>query len=117
MEDLILQFGTFGVSKPEFINKEPHQQLLQAKELASKVLIERLSNKEVKLIYYELETFNLFVKERVSFNIEDYSDNHVLQKIIKQCDDYYNLAFMPSVNFRERILNCLLLYDNMLMCV
>lgn len=115
MDDLILQFQTFGITNQTFITKQPYHQLLHAKNLATKALVSTIPSHELKDLYSEMERFNIYTKEHVSFNTETYSDNPVLQKIIKQCDEYYHLTFQGD--FRTRILNCLLLYDNMLMCI
>ena len=112
MEDLILQLEHLKVER-ELMT--PLENLRKAKHISSRALIETKPDYKLDKIYLLLEDFNIHTKENVSFDPDIYSDNYILQIIVRHCSDNYEKTFHGS--YRERILNCLLFYENMIMCI
>jgi len=108
MDDLILSFSSTYVN-------DPLTNLIKNKELVEEILISTKSDQDLHILYQQIESYNTFIKQNVSFDFGLYNENYILQNIIDKCDHYYNLSSHGTI--RHRLVNTLNLYNHILIAI
>ena len=79
MEDLILRVQSTNLETTTNFASNPLQAILNIMAEVESSLMSTKSDEELLPVYQKVESFNIFIQERVNFNPEIYSDNYILQ--------------------------------------
>lgn len=116
MDNLISSFEKTNISTDiHFESICPIKELIRLTHEIELALISTVPNEELENLYQNVEKFNNYLKTRIDFNPETYTDNYILQNIIINCNKYFNLSYYGSI--RNRLLQSFLLYSYMIIAI
>ena len=110
MDELTLRMNFVGLEKVP----DPCSELILFKDRIEKVLINpaRYSEPELIELLRYIEQFNSLLKQKINFDPHVYSDNPLLQNIVRKCNEFYIATFEGSI--RYRLLQSLNFYNHIL---
>lgn len=91
---------------------DPQTELLDVRKLIEESLSSTKMDYELQYVYQRVENLNYFIKEKVNFSYEIYSDSILFQNIIVECDKYLKESFEGTL--RNRLVKSLNLYTCMI---